>query len=96
MKNFLAKIWFPTLLVTVAAFQSFGIDSSRALNIAGFRDTLTLSRIEDTSAAVAFADSSALTDSIVQNDTIAPQDTLGPQDTIVPRDTIRIPANPEF
>ena len=96
MKNFLAKIWFPTLLVTVAAFQSFGIDASRALNIAGFRDTLTLSRIEDTSAAVAVADSSALPDTLAQNDTIAPLDTIVPKDTIAPRDTIRIPDSLEF
>ena len=40
MKNFLAKIWFPTLLVAVAAFQSFGIDASRALNISALLDSL--------------------------------------------------------
>ena len=90
MKTFLAKIWFPTLLVAVAAFQSFGIDASRALNISGLRDSLTLSRIEDTSAIVAVADSSALLDSLAQNDTIVPQD------TIAPRDTIRIPDSLEF
>ena len=55
MKNFCAKIWFPTLLVALAAFQSFGIDAGRALSIAGLRDSLTLSRIEDSSAAVAVA-----------------------------------------
>ena len=40
MKTFLAKIWFPTLLVAVAAFQSFGIDASRALNISALLDSL--------------------------------------------------------
>lgn len=96
MKNFLAKIWFPTLLVTVAAFQSFGIDASRALNIVGSRDTLTLSRIEDSSAVVAVSDTSSLPDSLAQNDTIVPLDTIAPKDTIAPRDTIRIPDSLEF
>ena len=78
------------MLVAVAAFQSFGIDASRALDIPGLRDSLTLSRIEDTSAIVAVADSSVLPDSLAQNDTIVPQDTISP------RDTIRIPDSLEF
>jgi hypothetical protein len=90
MKNFLSKIWFPTLLVAVAAFQSFGIDAGRSLYIAGFRDTLTLSRIEDSSAAVAVADSSA------QRDSLTPPDTTASPDTIAARDTIRIPDSLEF
>ena len=84
------------MLVTVAAFQSFGIDASRALNIAGSRDTLTLSRIEDSSAVVAVSDTSSLPDSLAQNDTIVPLDTIAPKDTIAPRDTIRIPDSLEF
>lgn len=84
------------MLVTVAAFQSFGIDASRALNIVGSRDTLTLSRIEDSSAVVAVSDTSSLPDSLAQNDTIVPLDTIAPKDTIAPRDTIRIPDSLEF
>ena len=91
MKNFLAKIWFPTLLIGLAAFQSFGIDASRALNIPGLRDSIILSRIEDTSSAeVAVVDSSsAVLDTVAVADTVA-------QDTIAARDTIRIPDSLEF
>lgn len=50
MKNFLAKIWFPTLLVGLAAVQSFGIDASRVMDFAGLRDSLSLSGLKDSSA----------------------------------------------
>lgn len=91
MKNFLAKIWFPILLIGLAAFQSFGIDASRAWNIPGLRDSIILSRIEDTSSAeVAVIDSSsAVLDTLAVADTVA-------QDTIAARDTIRIPDSLEF
>ena len=78
------------MLVALAAFQSFGIDAGRALSIAGLRDSLTLSRIEDSSAAVAVADSSA------QRDSLTPPDTTAAPDTIAARDTIRIPDSLEF
>ena len=92
MKNFLAKIWFPTLLVGLATFQSFGIDASRAINLPGLRDSIIFSRIEDTSSAdVAVVDSSS-----TAFDTVAVADTAIVQDTIVPRDTIRIPDSLEF
>lgn len=91
MKNFLAKIWFPTLLIGLAAVQSFGIDTSRALSIPGLRDSIILSRIDDTSSAeVAVVDSSSAT-----LDTLAVADTAI-QDTIAARDTIRIPDSLEF
>ena len=91
MKNFLAKIWFPTLLIGLAAVQSFGIDASRALSIPGLRDSIILSRIDDTSSAeVAVVDSSSAT-----LDTLAVADTAI-QDTIAARDTIRIPDSLEF
>lgn len=91
MKNFLAKIWFPTLLIGLAAVQSFGIDASRALSIPGLRDSIILSRIDDTSSAeVAVVDSSSATP-----DTLAVADTAV-QDTIAARDTIRIPDSLEF
>ena len=91
MKNFLAKIWFPILLIGLAAFQSFGIDASRVWNIPGLRDSIILSRIEDTSSAeVAVIDSSsAVLDTLAVADTVA-------QDTIAARDTIRIPDSLEF
>ncbi len=91
MKNFLAKIWFPTLLIGLAAVQSFGIDTSRALSIPGLRDSIILSRIDDTSSAeVVVVDSSSAT-----LDTLAVADTAI-QDTIAARDTIRIPDSLEF
>ena len=91
MKNFLAKIWFPTLLIGLAAVQSFGIDASRALSIPGLRDSIILSRIDDTSSAeVVVVDSSSAT-----LDTLAVADTAI-QDTIAARDTIRIPDSLEF
>ena len=91
MKNFLAKIWFPILLIGLAAFQSFGVDASRVWNIPGLRDSIILSRIEDTSSAeVAVIDSSsAVLDTLAVADTVA-------QDTIAARDTIRIPDSLEF
>ena len=91
MKNFLAKIWFPTLLVVAATFQSFGIDASRLIDIPGLRDSIVLSRIEDTSAEVAAIDSSS-----ASLDTLAPADSVVPSDTIAARDTIRIPDSLEF
>ena len=104
MKNFLAKIWFPTLLVALAAVQSFGIDAGRVLNFAGLRDTLAFSRTEDSSAAVnAIADSSKSTvdsivslDSIIALDSLGIADTLATQDTLTARDTIKIPDSLQF
>lgn len=104
MKNFLAKIWFPTLLVALAAVQSFGIDTGRVLNFAGLRDTLAFSRTEDSSVAVtAIADSSKSTvdsivslDSIIALDSLGVADTLATQDTLTARDTIKIPDSLQF
>ena len=86
MKNFIAKIWFPTLLIGLAAFQSFGIDASRALNLPGLRDSIILSRIEDTSSA----------DAVAVDSSSAALDTVVVKDSIAPRDTIRIPDSLEF
>ena len=86
MKNFIAKIWFPTLLIVLATFQSFGIDASRALNLPGLRDSIILSRIEDTSSA----------DAVAVDSSSAALDTVVVKDSITPRDTIRIPDSLEF
>ena len=65
MKNFLAKIWFPTLLVGLAAVQSFGIDASRVMDFAGLRDSLSLSGLKDSSAAgIAARDTIKVPDSL--------------------------------
>ncbi len=110
MKNFLAKIWFPTLLVALAAFQSFGIDASRVIELASLRDSLTLSRIDDSSAAdlsrsdsarthgdsIITADSVITRDSLVMPDSLATLDSLAALDTLTARDTIKIPDSLQF
>ena len=42
MKNLMAKIWVPTLLVLLAAVQSFGIDLHRSAKVFSFADSLAL------------------------------------------------------
>lgn len=82
MKNFLAKIWFPAVLVGLAAIQSFGIDTHRALNIPGLKDTLRVDKAKDTSA---------IADTVAPSDTIAVADTTAVADTIAAADTIKVP-----
>ena len=48
MKNVLAKIWFPFLLVAIAAVQSFGIDAGRSVGLKKLADSLGLSLAPDT------------------------------------------------
>ena len=55
MKRFMAKIWVPTLLVLVAAVQSFGIDAARAIDFRSLADSLILNRLDDTVAATDLA-----------------------------------------
>ena len=50
MKNALAKIWVPILLVSVAAMQSFGIDAGRTASLRRLADSLVLSQLVDTTA----------------------------------------------
>ena len=85
MKNFMAKIWVPTLLVMLAAVQSFGIDAHRAARIFGLADTLVLTRLDDTTEVSVPAADTLLTDSVIV-DTIQ-------ADTIIlsARDTIKVP-----
>ena len=53
------------MLVGLAAVQSFGIDASRVMNFAGLRDTLSLSGINDSSAAgIAARDTIKVPDSL--------------------------------
>ena len=85
MKRFIAKIWVPALLVTVAAAQSFGIDAGRAIRLHRISDSLMLAMVEDSSYAETAIDStiidSLLTDSL-QLDTVK---------VLTARDTIAIP-----
>jgi len=101
MKDFMAKIWVPALLVMIAAVQSFGIDAGRAVGLRRSADSLRLSSLDDSSALAGIAiDSSAAStpDSLetpaddsmfvldFANDSTA-ADTL----EISPKDTIKVP-----
>ena len=55
MKDFLAKIWVPALLVMIAAVQSFGIDAGRAVSLRRLADSLRLSSLDDSSALAGIA-----------------------------------------
>ncbi len=48
MKNLIAKIWVPLLLVSVAAIQSFGIDAGRSASLRQLADSLELIQLPDT------------------------------------------------
>jgi hypothetical protein len=88
MKKMVAKIWVPTLLVMLAAVQSFGIDAGRAAMLWGLADSLVLARIDD-STAVSPVDSLAL-DSLVL-DTSAADSLIADTLFLTARDTIKIP-----
>ena len=96
MKNLMAKIWVPALLVMIAAVQSFGIDAHRAARIFGLADTLVLNSLDDTTDAVTpVIDTLHIPDSIITDSTLTDSvlvDTMA-VDTLVleARDTIRIP-----
>ena len=95
MKRLISKIWVPALFVMVAAVQSFGIDATRAFNLRQIRDSLILSRIEDSSAADMFISDSSLSvvsDSILTSDSTLVKDTVA----IAARDTIVIPDSLEY
>ena len=86
MKNLLAKIWVPLLLVSLAALQSFGIDAGRAIGFRKISDSLSVNRLSDSTHV-----DSIMVDSI-SADTVA-IDSL-PADTAVvltARDTIVVP-----
>ncbi len=79
MKNLVAKIWVPTLLVTVAAIQSFGIDAHRAVKMFGLADSLGIGRTEDTTAVAEIAiDSLAGRDSIALDSLLSDSLTKAP------------------
>ncbi len=98
MKKTMAKIWVPTLLVLLAAVQSFGIDAHRAARLFGLADTLGITRTDDTTAAAGFA-----ADSLHAADSVRPDTTLRDSlaldslkmdmDTLIltARDTIQVP-----
>ena len=89
MKNLLAKIWLPTLLVALAAVQAFGLDIRRAASFRQMMDSL----------AVAIAIDSSAQNIPIQNDSIELDSLSVPViDTLVltARDTIKAPDSLRF
>ena len=98
MKNLMAKIWVPTLIVLLAAVQSFGIDLHRSAKVFSFADSLALisqtdsTRIDslkvDSLASYTQSPDTLLVDSLaidtLQSDTVM---TL----FLTARDTIKVP-----
>ena len=82
MKKVLTKIWVPTLLVMVAAMQSFGIDAGRNASLARLADSLVLSQLSDSSSAM-------LPDTVA----MIPVDSTK---VISPADTIVVPESLKF
>lgn len=99
MKNILAKIWVPLLLVSMAAVQSFGVDAGRAVGLKRLADSLILSQLHDTTyisdsilPATPALDSIAI-DSVAAD--TASRDTAALL-VLSARDTIRIPDSLQY
>ena len=93
MKRFIAKIWIPALLVTMAAMQSFGIDAGRAIGLRRLSDSLLLSRSDDTSLILQPIDSfsAAAIDSLAVDTTALDTAAIDTTAVILARDTITVP-----
>jgi hypothetical protein len=100
MKKLVAKIWVPTLLVMIAAVQSFGIDAHRAVRLWGLADSLVLARLDDTTATETAPADSLKIDSMVTN--LFAEDSTATDSTAIDttaidtlfltaRDTIKVP-----
>ena len=72
MKEIVAKIWVPALLVMMAAVQSFGVDAGRSASLRRLADSLALVREADTTAIadsfVTAADTITIPDSLKETD----------------------------
>ena len=106
MKNFLAKIWIPALLVAMAAIQSFGIDISRAIAYRWTSDSLSTALTADTTHLDSIQ-TDTLADTLRRLDTLELADTLELPDSLMAkpeadtlfisaRDTIKIPDSLQF
>lgn len=73
MKNLLAKIWVPLMLVSLAAIQSFGIDAGRSASLRMLADSLVLTQLTDTTD---------VTDSILPADVPSAKDTIKIPDSL--------------
>ncbi len=98
MKNLMAKIWVPTLLVLFAAVQSFGIDLSRSAKIFHFADSLALTNLTDStmtdslrldSLSAAMQGLDSLVTATVQTDSVQADSVMTL--FLSARDTIKVP-----
>jgi len=106
MKDFMAKIWVPALLVMIAAVQSFGIDAGRAASLRRLADSLKINGLDDTSALAGIAIDSLDTlpetrPDTTQNDRTFFLDIFSDSTTTdsvltAPRDTIKVPDSLRF
>lgn len=93
MRNFLAKIWVPILLVGAAAVQTFGVDIGRMAGLAATADSLNLFGQIDSSDAVLLAADSVHNPKTEVDTVIADSvDTL----ILSAKDTIKIPDSLEI
>ena len=95
MKDLLAKIWVPALLVMLAAVQSFGIDMQRSAGFYRLADSLNLISLDDSTVAEKPVIDSLQKDSL-RLDTLLTDsltvDTLAIDSLILTaRDTIKVP-----
>ena len=81
MKDFLAKIWVPALLVLLAATQTFGFDAGRSANLRRIADSLRTNSLDDTTALAGIA-----VDSL---EAVSPRDTIKVPDSLRTTDPIR-------
>ena len=95
MKDLLAKIWVPTLLVMLAAVQSFGIDMQRSAGFYRLADSLNLIRLDDSTVAGKPVIDSLQKDSLMLDTLLTDSlavDTLAIDSLILTaRDTIKVP-----
>ena len=80
MKNVLAKIWVPLVLVALAAAQSFGIDAGRAAGLRRLADSLIFTQVQDTSE---------VSDSILPDRKPSARDTIQVPDSLKYTDTLK-------
>ena len=85
MKNLMAKIWVPFLLVAVAAIQSFGIDAGRAIGFKKIADSLMVNRLTDTTVIDSIVKEAIVADSLQSDTTIV----LTARDTIIAPDSLK-------
>jgi hypothetical protein len=85
MKNLMAKIWVPFLLVAVAAIQSFGIDAGRAIGFKKIADSLMINRLTDTTVVDSIVKEAIVADSLQSDTTIV----LTARDTIIAPDSLK-------